>query len=218
MSDQPNPGLGDLFSMFGGPNPFTAVGKSVEQFKRGVNEFVSAIENFNATMENLNVIASRINGLLDEVEQPIRAFVPQMTRSIKTADAVINQISGPIDRVAPGINRLAETLSSPVFNRMPNDIATFLDALGDISQRMQPLSQMAETAGNLFGLRSLSALRPTLPTRAAEPALEQPRPRTAKKSAARQSPAKKAAAKKAPARKATAKKAPAKKAAAKRAR
>src|SRR4051794_7909248 len=121
MSDQPNPGLGDLFSMFGGPNPFTAVGKSVEQFKRGVNKFVSAIENFNAPMKNLNVTASPITGLLDEVEQPIRAFVPQMTRSMKTAVAVINQTSGPIDRVPPAINRPAETLTSPVFNRMPND-------------------------------------------------------------------------------------------------
>src|SRR4051812_35090669 len=183
MSDQSNPGLGDLFSLFGGPNPFGAIGKSVEQFKRGVNEFARGIENFNATMENLNAIAGRINGLLDEVEEPIRAFVPQMTRSIKAADAVITQISGPIDRVTPGINRLAETLSSPVFNRMPKDIAAFLDALGDMSQRMQPLSQMAESAGNLFGLRSLGgALRAATPARTVEQPQPRAEPATAKNS------------------------------------
>ena len=234
MSDQSNPGLGDLFSLFGGPNPFSAIGKSVEQFRRGVNEFAKGIENFNATMENLNAIAARINGLLDEVEEPIRAFVPQVTRSIKAADAVITQITGPIDRVTPGINRLAETLSSPVFNRMPNDIGAFLDALGDISQRMQPLSQMAETAGGLFGLRSLSsALRGATPARTVERAPSSPAASTAtaptatkaaatrpaaKKTGTRKTAAKKNPAKKTAARKTTAKRASTKKAATKRSR
>src|SRR4051794_37013954 len=97
MTDSPSSGLGDLMSLFGGSNPFAPIAKSIDQFKRGVNEFLSAVENFNATMENLNAIAARVNGMLDEVEPAVRAFMPQVTRSIKAADAVITQISGPVE-------------------------------------------------------------------------------------------------------------------------
>lgn len=154
------PGLGDVFAMFGASNVFNGVGKTIEQFKRGVTDFLVAVETFNETMQTLNGVATRVSALLDEVEEPVRAFMPQMTRSIKAADTMINQISGPIEKVAPGLSRLADTLSSPVFASMPDDIARFLETIGDVARRLQPLSQMAESAGSMFGLRSLGdALR-----------------------------------------------------------
>ncbi len=146
--------------MFGASNLFSGVGKTIEQFKRGVTDFLVAVETFNETMQTLNGVATRVSALLDDVEEPVRAFMPQMTRSIKAADAIINQISGPVEKVAPGLSRLADTLSSPVFASMPDDIARFLDTIGDVARRLQPLSQMAESAGSMFGLRSLGdALR-----------------------------------------------------------
>ena len=200
------PGIGDVLAMFGAPNIFGGIGKSIEQFKRGVNDFLVAVENFNETMKTLNSVATRVSALLDEVEEPMRAFMPQMTRSIKAADAMITQISGPIEKVAPGISRLADTLGSPVFVSMPNDIGEFLDTLGDVARRLQPLAQMAENAGSLFGLRPLSALRggsgrPPQPVAAPPPpppppAAKKKAPAAAKKSPAKKSPAKKAAAKK----------------------
>src|SRR4029453_6574966 len=99
MSESSAPGPGDCSAVFGGANPLNAVNKSVEQFKRGVNEFLNSIENLNATLENLNAITTRINSLLDDVEEPIRAFIPQVTRSIKATDAMLTQIGGPIERV-----------------------------------------------------------------------------------------------------------------------
>ncbi|MCU1396345.1 MAG: hypothetical protein JWM34_4773 [Ilumatobacteraceae bacterium] len=159
------PGLGDLLAMFGGSNPLASIGKTIEQFKRGVNDFLVAVENFNATMQTMNNVANRVSALLDEVEEPARVLLPQLTRSIKTADAMINQISGPIERVAPGISRLADTLGSTAFTTMPAELGNFVDTLGDVARRLQPLAQMAENAGSLFGLRNpfASATKPPAP-------------------------------------------------------
>lgn len=220
--------------LLGGANPLASIGKTIDQFKRGVNDFLAAVENFNRTMETVNGIATRANALFDEIEEPLKAFMPQVTRSIKAADAVINQLSGPVEKVAPGINRLAETLSNPVFASMPTEIANFLDTFGDVARRLQPLALMAENAGNMFGFRSLLGggsspapapapapprvvTTPPPPPAPVEPATKAPvKKAAAKKTAAKKTPAKKTAAKKAPAKKTAAKKTAAKQAAPKR--
>ena len=186
------PGLGDLFALLGTSNPLTSIAKTIDQFKRGVNEFLTAVENFNETIQTINALAARVTNLMDEVEQPIQAMMPQVMRSIKATDAMINQISGPIERVAPGISKLAETLGSPVFTAMPNEIAGFLDTLGDVAGRLQPLAQMAENAGSLFGLRPFGGLRSaSRPAPAAPaPAAPQPQPAPRKATAATKTPAK----------------------------
>ena len=63
---------------------------------------MKGLENFNATMENLNDTAGRINRLLNDFEEPIRAMLPQLTRTVKLADELSARLSGPIDQVAPG--------------------------------------------------------------------------------------------------------------------
>ena len=145
------PGIGDLFAMFGLGNPLASVAKSVEQFKRGVNDFLVAVETFNETMQTINGVAARVSSLLDDVEAPIRAAVPPLIRTVTTADALVRQISGPIEQVAPGIARLADTLASPVLTALPTELGQFLETISDLGRRLQPLSQMAESAGGLFG-------------------------------------------------------------------
>ena len=222
MADSSTPGLGDLMGLFGNSNPLAGISKSISQFQRGVSSFLESVEKFNDTMEQLNGVAKRVNGLLDTVEEPIKAFVPQVTRTIKTADALVAQLSGPIDKVAPSLSRFAETLSNPTLLSLPTDLGAFMETLGDLARRLQPLGQLAESAGSMFGLRPLAALRGgggsrPEPFAAAPPP---PPPAPAKNaSAAKKAPAKKAPAKKAPAKNASAaKKAPAKKAPAKKAR
>lgn len=192
------PGFGDLFALLGTSNPLTSVSKTIEQFKRGMTDFLVAVENFNETIQTINALAVRVTRLMDEVEEPVRAMMPQVTRGIKATEAMINQISGPIEKVAPGIDRLAETLRSPVFVGMPNEIARFLDTLGDVVVRLQPLAQMAENAGSLFGLRPFGGMRspsrPVPATPAPAPVPVVPRP-VAKKAAAKRAPVNKAASK-----------------------
>ena len=198
MADTPRPDpFSDVISLVAGP--IAAVIRSFDQLRRGAEELMKGLENFNATMENLNDTAGRVNRLLNDFEEPIRAMLPQLTRTVKLADELSARLSGPLDQVAPGLARLADTLNSPVLLALPTDLGAFLDIINDLSRRMSPLAQVFEQAGGLFGMRF-----PGMPARSATPAPAPPPPPADK------APAKKASAKKAPAKR---KKAPAKKAA-----
>lgn len=202
MTDERPDPLADLFTLFAAPLSGTV--RSIEQFRKGVDEFLKGVENFNHTMENLNETTARINSLLAEIEQPIRAAIPQVTRTVKVADEMMQVVSGPAMAVAPGLSRLAETLATPAFAQLPNQIGLFSDVLGEVSRRLGPLTQLAESAGGLFGGFRLPGNRPHAEP-AAAPVEETP---------ADAAPAKKAPAKKRVAKKSTARKTPAKKPAA----
>src|SRR4051794_4985351 len=134
MTENSVPGLGDLIALLGGASLLAPITKTIDQMKRGVSEFLAAVENINRTMETINDIAVRATALFDEIEEPLKALVPHATRSLKAADAMIIQMSGPIDKVTPGITRLADFLSSPSFIAMPTDIATFVDTMSDVAR------------------------------------------------------------------------------------
>jgi hypothetical protein len=97
----------------------------------------------------------------------VRAMIPQVQRTVEAADALSTRLSGPIDQVIPGLNRLAQTLNSPVLTSLPADLAEFMNVVNELSRRLSPLGQIAEQAGGLFGIR--------LPTRP-EPAPAPPPP------------------------------------------
>jgi hypothetical protein len=205
----------DVISLVAGP--IAAVIRSFDQLRRGSEELIRGLENFNSTMENLNETAARVNRLLNEYEEPIRAMLPQLTRTIKMADEMSMRLATPIDQVVPGLSRLAETLNSPIMRSMPTDLGQFMEVINDLGRRMSPLTQMAEQAGSLFGLRI-----PGLGSRSSSPALTpaaatEPTPAApARQPAVTTRPAGKAPAKKAPPRKRAAKQAPAKKTAVKK--
>ncbi|HEY5876144.1 MAG TPA: hypothetical protein VIT64_12625, partial [Ilumatobacteraceae bacterium] len=146
------PNIGDLFGALGG-NPLNTISKTVEQMKRGAGDLVAAAELMRSTLENLNSVATRMNRMLDDIEEPVRAAVPQITRAVKLANGIVDQMVDPIERVAPGLNRLADALSSQSLTNMPKQLGEFLDGLTDLSRRLAPLSQLAESAGGFFGMR-----------------------------------------------------------------
>jgi uncharacterized phage infection (PIP) family protein YhgE len=162
-------GLGDLLALLGTSNPLAGIGKTIQQLHTGAGQFLETIERFNETMDQLNQVARRVNSLLDTVEEPVKAFVPQMTRTIRTADALMDQLDA-----------------------VPRDLANFVELLGDLARRLQPLGQLAESAGSMFGLRPLAALR----AGGGRPAPPPPPPLPARKPAGQQAPAKKVTTKK----------------------
>lgn len=143
-------GLNDLLGLLGGANPLGAITKSVQQFQRGVNDLLTAIEQFNATMEQLNLVAARVNRLLDDVEPATRALLPQITRTIETTEAMVGQLGS-----------LAV---------LPRDVGEVVDLLRDLARRLQPLGQMAESAGGLFGLVTRAGGLRTTPSAPKPPA------------------------------------------------
>lgn len=189
-----NDPLADMFNLFAAPVAGTI--RSVEQFRKGVDEFLRGVENFNTTMETLNETATRINTLLGEVEEPLRAAVPQVTRTVKAADEMMQVVAGPAMAVAPGLTVLSETLNNPAFKQMPNQFAQITELLDEMSKRMAPLGQLADMAGGMFGMRlpGFGGSRPADPATApddgddeddgTEPEAEAA-PRPAKKSAAK---------------------------------
>ncbi len=139
----------EMINLFAAPLAGTI--RSFDQFRKGVDEFLRGVENFNRTMENLNETAERINVLLAEVEEPLKAAIPQVTRAVKAADDMMQVVSGPAMAVAPGLSRLAETLSAPSFTQLPAQLNQFTDVMTEMSKRLGPLTQFAESAGGLFG-------------------------------------------------------------------
>lgn len=223
MATTPPPGLGDLLSLFGGANPLAGFTKTIGQLQTGVAQFQQTIDTLNSTMLELNGVAKRVNSLLDTVEEPIKAFVPQVTRTIKAADSLVDQLTGPVEKVAPSLNRLADTLATPALAALPANLTEFVTLLNDLARRLQPLGQIAESAGSLFGLRPLAGLRPAARTSPAPPPpsvvstpqrLAPVKKAPVKKAPAKKAPVKKAAAKNAPVKKTAATKAPTKKTAA----
>ncbi len=166
----------DFISLVAGP--IAAVIRSFDQLRRGADELMKGFENFNRTMTNLNDTAERVNVLLGEIEEPVRAVLPQVVRTVKFADDLASRMSGPIEQVLPGLVRLSETLNSPVIASLPTDLGTFVESLNELVKRLSPLGQIAESAGGLFGLRFPGVSRPpqTPPPTAAPPAAVEPEP------------------------------------------
>jgi ABC-type transporter Mla subunit MlaD len=160
----------DVISLVAGP--IAAVIRSFDQLRKGADELMRGLENFNTTMRNLNETAQRVNGLLNDFEEPVRAMLPQVRRTVDAAEDMSTRLSGPINEVIPGLNRLAETLNSPVLQTMPADLGEFMNVINDLSRRLGPLGQFAEQAGSLFGLRlpARSDPQPATPPAQAPPA------------------------------------------------
>lgn len=188
MSDESrHDGLADVINLLAAP---IAGGiRTVEQVKRGVDELFRAIENLNRTMENLNEAATRVNRFMADVEEPVRALIPQITRTVETAEEITSLLQAPVRAAAPNIERIVGALGSPDFLALPTQ-------LGQLMQRLGPLAQLAENAGGLFGGFRLPGMPGSKPASA-----PQPQPQPAPAPVAKKSPAKQTAAKKAPAKK-----------------
>ncbi len=218
-------GLADVINLLAAP---IAGGiRAVEQIRRGADELLRTIENLNRTMENLNETATRVNRLVGDIEEPIRAMIPQITRSVQAADEMAKLLEAPVRAAAPNIERMVDVLSSPGFATLPNQLGDFMGAVSEMSKRLAPLTSFAENAGGLFGgfrmpgsggQRSTTpSPTPTAPVAKTITTTPGARATTAaKKAAPKKSAAKKAATKKPVAKKAAPKKSAAKKAATKK--
>ncbi len=147
--DERSDPLSDVLNIFAAPLAGTI--RSFDQFRKGVDEFLRGVENFNRTMETMNETAQRINVLLGEVEEPIKAAIPQITRTVKLADEVMQVVSGPAVAAAPALRQLSEIMSTPGIGQLPAQLRQFTEVMTDMSKRLGPLTQFAESAGGLFG-------------------------------------------------------------------
>jgi ABC-type transporter Mla subunit MlaD len=207
--------LGDVINLIAAP---IAGGiRSVEQFRRGVDELFRTIDNLNNTLATINEAAARVNRFMSDVEEPVRAILPQLTRTVQAADELMEVVSGPARRIAPNLVQIVDTLGSPAFTTLPTQLSDFMKLMGDVSRRLGPLAQFAESAGGMFGLRLPGSSRQSQPAREpaplppAAPPHRSPARSTSGTVSARKAPTKRSAAKKSTPKKSTAKKTVAKK-------
>jgi ABC-type transporter Mla subunit MlaD len=212
--------LGDVINLFAAP---IAGGiRSIEQFRHGIDELFRTIDNLNNTLETINEAAARVNRFMSDVEEPVRAMLPQLTRTVQAADELMEVVSGPARRITPNLVQIVDTLGSPAFTTLPTQLGEFMRVMGDVSRRLGPLAQFAESAGGVFGFRIPGSSRSPQPTHASTPlplasapelsaATSTSRSATPKKTTARKTTAKKSGAKRTAAKQSTAKKSTAKK-------
>ena len=168
------PGLSDLLSLFGSNNPLAAMSRSAEQFRGAVTSFVEVVQSFRQTMDNLNAVALRMNRMLDDLEEPMRTVMPQITKSAETASRMLATMREPVERVAPALTQLADTMNNPLMTDLPRRMTETMDVLSSIPRALSPLGQVADLAGGFFGARGLSAFSGTgrtspSPSRTSEP-------------------------------------------------
>ena len=159
--------LGDVINLFAAP---IAGGiRSVEQFRRGIDELFRTIDNLNNTLETINEAAARVNRFMSDIEEPVRAILPQLTRTVQAADELMEVVSGPARRITPNLVQIVDTLGSPAFTTLPTQLGEFMKVMGDVSRRLGPLAQFAESAGGMFGFRIPGSSRSAQPTHAPTP-------------------------------------------------
>ena len=122
MSDNANPllvNIDRLIGMVTSVDPVECGTQAVNNAKRSVEALVSIVENLAGTLENLNKTTVRVNALLDEVEEPLRKLMPQVSQGLNTLSS-LGDASAALTELAKGIG---------------------------------PLTQLAENAGFLFGMK-----------------------------------------------------------------
>lgn len=96
-ANNPFAGLEDIIAFLLTINPvelatkvITEGGRTLDQGKRSVELLLQTLENTAETMKNLNSAATRINSLLDDIEGPLRAVMPQVGFALQTMAAMGN--------------------------------------------------------------------------------------------------------------------------------
>ncbi len=148
------PNIGDLLNFFGGANPVAGIGKTIEQFRTGVGNFLKAVETFNTTMDAMQGVAHRVQGLIDDVEAPLRAAMPQVTSVVNSAQQLIDHISDPIKAIVPQIESavsnaagMVEAVSEPMKAIIPQITGAVSTAQHLVDQISDPIQRVAPGAG-----------------------------------------------------------------------
>ena len=132
-----NPGVGDFLGMLGGANPMMAFGRALEGAMQLSGEIKKSVLTFNDTITELNKVARRVNAILDEIEGPIKEIIPLVQASAKQAKSTIKKADGVLTQVTT----------------LPAEVTKAIGTLGDLATRLAPLTQFAETAGAMFGIK-----------------------------------------------------------------
>ncbi len=188
----------DLSSLFQGPGAVISgvlgVADNARKTIGGVMETIASLQRAAVAVEQL---VGRMNRLVDDLEMPMRALMPELEKSVARMQRLSAAMEGPLDRLLPSLEAAVGTFDRVALSQLPESVdearqqmQALIEMFGEIPRRLAQLSGRTGLAA-LFPLSGLGSSRPTSPPRvvtvAAAPRVDRSLPKatgSAKKPAA----------------------------------
>ncbi len=175
----------DLSSLFQGPGAVISgvlgVADNARKTVGGVMETIASLQRAAVAVEQL---VGRMNRLVDDLEMPMRALMPELEKSVARMQRLSAAMEGPIDRLLPSLEAAVGTFDRVALSQLPDTVdearqqlQALIEMFGDIPRRLAQLSGRSGLAA-LFPITGLGSSRPTKSPRvvtvAAAPRVHQP--------------------------------------------
>lgn len=187
----------DLSSLFQGPGAVISgvlgVADNARKTVGGVMETIASLQRAAVAVEQL---VTRMNRLVDDLEVPMRALMPELEKSVARMQRLSAAMEGPLDRLLPSLEAAVGTFDRVALSQLPDSVdearrqmQALIEMFGDIPRRLAQLSGRTGLAA-LFPLSGLGSSRTTKPrvvTVASAPRVDRSLPKataSAKKNAA----------------------------------
>ena len=162
----------DLSSLFHGPGAVLSgvlgVADNARKTVGGVMETIASLQRAAVAVEQL---VSRMNRLVDDLEMPMRALMPELEKSVARMQRLSAAMEGPLDRLLPSLEAAVGTFDRVALSQLPDSVEearqqmqALIEMFGDIPRRLAQLSGRTGLAA-LFPMSGLGSSRPTRPPR-----------------------------------------------------
>ena len=157
----------DLSSLFQGPGAVISgvlgVAENARKTVGGVMETIASLQRAAVAVEQL---VSRMNRLVDDLEMPMRALMPELEKSVARMQRLSAAMEGPLDRLLPSLEAAVDTFDRVALSQLPDSVEearqqmqALIDMFGDIPRRLAQLSGRTGLAA-LFPISGLGSSRP----------------------------------------------------------
>lgn len=142
---------------------------AVETTRQTMSSVVATVESLQRSAAGLESLIRRLDDLVAVVEGPTRALIPEVER----ATAGLRMLTDAVDLMP--LDQLPQAL-----NRLNGQLASFVDGLGDMPQRLGGIGDLIGGLG-LFGRKPAPPeppSRPVVPSAPVKRAVKKPAPRS----------------------------------------
>lgn len=158
----------DLSSLFQGPGAVISgvlgVADNARKTVGGVMETIASLQRAALAVEQL---VSRMNRLVDDLEMPMRALMPELEKSVARMQRLSAAMEGPLDRLLPSLEAAVGTFDRVALSQLPDSVdearqqmQALIEMFGEIPRRLAQLSGRTGLAA-LFPMSGLGSSRPS---------------------------------------------------------
>ena len=186
----------DLSSLFQGPGAVLSgvlgVADNARKTVGGVMETIASLQRAAVAVEQL---VGRMNRLVDDLEMPMRALMPELEKSVARMQRLSAAMEGPLDRLLPSLEAAVGTFDRVALSQLPDSVdearqqmQALIEMFGEIPRRLAQLSGRTGLAA-LFPVGGLGTSRTASSTRVVTvPSTPKPSLSATKPVAARRAP------------------------------